>query len=150
MEANQFKQISAKGKLTLLPDINVISVQIDKDQVGEVVAGDAVKIKDVPSDGQVIVEKATAGTDDIFGLVCLSVRKDTYKASEFVKVALDDCAMVMEASGAIAGGAKVAIDPATGKVAEAGVGGSIGRALHKVAADGDLVTVLIKIEAASV
>ena len=147
LESNQFDLKPTKGALTLFPNVNVIDCQLADDQAGVLLAGDPLVIEDVAGD-VIKVKKASAASDKIFGCLAYSVKRNEYAAKDFVRVATDYCAMVCEASAAIAAGADVEIDPATSKVETASSGSVLGMALNKAGADGDLIPVLFKIVAA--
>ena len=66
--SNQFNITNEKGTLTLIPDINVVSVLIDANETATLVPGDAVVLKDIAS-SIMKVEVASALTDDFFGFV---------------------------------------------------------------------------------
>ena len=87
---------------------------------------------------------ATSEADDIFGFLPYEVRKNSYVAGDFIRVASFFGVMKMEASAAIVRGADLEILPAGNKVSTKAGGTSIGRALDIAAADGDLIRVLIK------
>jgi hypothetical protein len=141
--SNQFNITNEKGALTLVLNNNVIDALIAADAVTPLEAGMAVSIKDVS--GKIRVEEATALDSDIFGFVPFDVVTNSRGADEAIKVAFNDCVMVMEASEAIASGAAVQFDPSTKKISALVEGNTkIGYVLGKTAADGDLVNVLIK------
>ena len=144
IESNQFSVLPAKGTLTLFPNWNVVDCQLDDSESGELKAGDPVVVVDAA--GSVIKVKKAAADDKILGCVPYSVKTDKYVAGEMVRVAMDYCCLVMEASAAIASGIEVQIDPATGKVApQTGTNTVLGDALGKASADGDLIPVMIKV-----
>lgn len=141
--SNQFKITNEKGSLTLVLNNNVIDALVASDAVSPLTPGMAVSIKDVA--GKIRVEEATALSSDIFGFVPYDVIENERNANEAVKVAFNDCVMVMEASAAIASGAELQFDPATKKVATLVSGNTkVGYALGKASADKDLINVLIK------
>lgn len=106
-------------------------------------AGDIVKIKDVASP-ITTVEKVTAATDKVFGVVAYdSARKTDYAEGEIVNVAYDYSIVKMEASAAIAAGAEVAAVVDGMKVVTATSGNvAFGEACIKAAA-GELVPVML-------
>ena len=143
IQSNQFGILPKKGTLTLFPNLNLIDCQVES---GTLVVGDAVEIVDVATSGVIKVKKATALTSKFLGCVPYSVKQNDYVVDDMVRVAMDYCAMQMEASAAIGAGANVQFDPATGKVApQASTNTTIGESLGKAAADGDLVVVMIKV-----
>lgn len=142
--SNQFIQSQEKGTLTLVLNNNVIPAIVDANETATLVAGDAVKLKDVSSKIPKI-EKATALTDNIFGFIPYNVITNQYVANEALNVAFNDCVMVMQASAAIAVGVEVQYDPSTAKIAtKVAPNTTIGVILDKATSDGDLVRVLIK------
>ena len=144
MTINQFALKKQKGNLTTAPDWNVLTCKIDAGQVGTLTYGDAVKIKGTAA-GQTTVEKVALATDDMFGFIVYSIRKNSYVAGDYVNVAFTDAVMFMEASAAIASGAPVQYDPTTSKIATQAAGNTtVGIALQKATSTGDLIPVLIK------
>jgi len=142
--SNQFIQSAEKGQLALLESINLLNAKVDTGETETLVPGTAVKIKDVAGP-VIIVEQVDADTDDIFGFVPYSVKKNEYVANDMIKIAFDNTVMIMEAGAAIARGADVEFAVASIKViTSAGVNKVVGKCLSKAAADGDLVAVLIK------
>jgi hypothetical protein len=142
--SNQFNITNIVGALTLLQNNNILSGLVDANESGTLVPGNAVLMKDVASKIPKF-ELATAKTDDIFGFIPSDIRTSEYVLNEPIKVAFNDCVMLMEASAAIAGGADLQYDPATNKVAtRVAPNTTIGKCLDKAAADGDMVRVLIK------
>ena len=142
--SNQFSVLPAKGTLTLFPNVNLVDCEIDASESGTIKAGDPVVIVD--AGGSVIKVKKAAIDDKILGCVPYSIKVDEYEAGDMVRVAMDYCCLMMEASAAIASGIEVQINPATGKVApQAGTNTCLGDALGKAAADGDLIPVMIKV-----
>lgn len=144
MTINQFAIQRQKGNLTTAPDWNVLACKIDSAQVGTLTYGDAVVITGTAA-GQTTVSKAALASDDIFGFVVYSIRKTTFSAGEYVNIAFNDAVMFMEASAAILSGAPVQFDPSTAKIATQASGNTtVGIAIQKASADGDLIPVLIK------
>lgn len=142
--SNQFNQTNEVGALTLLLNNNIFDGLVDADESGTLVPGNAVVMKDVASP-KMKFELATALTDNIWGFVPYDVRIASYVANDVIKVAFNDCVMLMTASAAIATGVELQFDPSTNKVAtKVAPNTSIGFALDKAAADGDLIKVLIK------
>jgi len=142
---NQFKPTSEKGMLDLAINWNQFDCKIDPASVADFTNanGFAVKIVDVAGKS-IMVDLATAAADDIFGFVPYEVKTNSYVAGDFIRVASLSGVMKMEASAAIARGADLEILPTGNKVLTNAGGTSIGRALDKAAADGDLIRVLIK------
>lgn len=142
LESNQFGLKAVKGQLTLAQNFNTFSCVVDADEANPLVVGQAVKIKDVAGD-VITVTKAVA-SDKIFGFIPHNVKKESYLASEMVKVASRDCIMIMEAGGAILSGASLEVVVTGEKViTNAGVNKIVGESLQKASADGDLIKVWI-------
>jgi hypothetical protein len=139
---NQFGMSLEKGLLTLSKD-NLFDVKVDDASVATLVNGAAVKITDT-TDSQITIDLATAAADDIFGFVVYESRKNSHIAGALIRVACTGSVVQMEASAAIARGADLEIVPTGEKVVTQSTGTSIGTALDKAAADGDLIRVLVK------
>lgn len=143
-EMNQFGMTAEKGQLTLAPNWSTLNAQVSENETGTLVHGQAVLIED--ADGaQIPVIAATDATDAVFGFVTFNTRTGGYVAEENVKIAKRGDVMRMEASAAIARGANVEIVVAGQKVATQSAGTTVGVALDKAAADGDLIRVLIEV-----
>lgn len=142
--SNQFTITPVKGQLTGAPNWDTLNCIVDANQASALVPGQAVLIKDVAG-AQIPVEDIAAVGNDIFGFVTYSVKKDSYGAGEQIKIAKDGDIMYMEASAAIARGADVEVVISGNKVATQSAGTTIGKALDKAAADGDLIRVLITV-----
>jgi hypothetical protein len=144
LSSNQFQRSNIKGRLDEILNLNQFRCIVDKDEESTLVPGDAVKIKDVAGT-LIVVEKAAALTDDIFGFVPYSVDKNEYVANDLLQIASRDCVMVMEASAGIARGVSVQFNPATRKVAtKTGTNTAVGISLEKAAADTNLIKVWIQ------
>lgn len=141
--SNQFAQTTEKGLLSEAINHNIFNVRIDPASVATLNGGAPIKIVDVAGE-QIIVDLATAAADDIFGFLPIGIKKNEFVAGDLYEVAINMSVMYMEASAAIARGADLEILPAGVKVVTQSAGTSIGRALDKATADGDLIRVLIK------
>lgn len=142
--SNSFTIDPIKGQLTFDPSFQVLSCQVDSNETGTLVAGQAVVIVDTAG-AQIPVEAVSAATDDIFGVVVASFKVNEYEALDNIKVAISGSTVYMEASAAIARGADVQVVVSGSKVVTASTGTVIGKALDKATADGDLIRVLINI-----
>lgn len=142
--SNQFAMSAEKGQLTLDPNWATLNTQVSVNEAGTLVAGQAVTIEDAAG-AQIPVEAATATTDAIFGFVTYNVRTDSYSAEDQVKIAKNGDVMWMEAGAAIARGADLEAVITGQKVQTQATGTTIGTALDKAAADGDLIRVLITV-----
>jgi hypothetical protein len=144
LTSNQFQRSNIKGRLDEILNLNQFRCIVDASETATLVPGDPVKLKDITGN-LIIIEKATALTDDIFGFVPYSVDKNEYIARDILQIASRDCVMIMEASAAIARGAAVQINFANGKVAtKTGTNTAIGIALEKALADTNLIKVWIQ------
>ncbi len=140
---NQFGMTPVKGDLDLLFQGGVITCSVVSTQVAALVAAQAVKLADdyapVPA-----VASLAADTDSSFGFVIRTVKDQSFPALARLEVALAGSVMLMEASAAIARGAKLEFTSATNKVkTNAGTNPVCGFALDKAAANGDLIRVWI-------
>lgn len=140
---NQFGMTAEKGQVDLsFATNNVLSCIHLATENTALVAGQAVKIVDNYS-GVPTVEATDTIGETPFGFVTYNIKDADYKGGARLSVALRGTAMHMTASAAIARGAKVQYDPATGKVATATTGAVIGWALDKAGADNALIRVVI-------
>jgi hypothetical protein len=146
-DINQQSLTSEKGMLDLAPNDNLFNCRIDPASVATLtnLSGAAFKLLDVA--GQtLVVDLVTAANDTkIFGFLPFEVKKNSYVAGDFIRLAATQCIMIMEASAAIARGASVEIVPTGIKVATLTTGTLVGVALDKAAANGDLIRVAIKV-----
>jgi len=141
--SNQFDQTNEKGALDLAINQNLFDCRIDPASVATITAGAPLKIVDVAGE-RIVVDLATLAADDIFGFMPLEIKKTDFVAGDLIRCAINLSVVVMEASAAIARGADLEIVPTGVKVVTNAGGTSIGRALDKATADGDLIRVLIK------
>lgn len=141
---NQFGMTAEKGQVDLsFATNNVLSCIHLATETTALVAGQAVKIVDNYS-GVPTVEATDAITEVPFGFVTWNVKDADYKGGARLSVARRGTVMHMVASAAIARGANVQYDPATGKVAtKASTNAIVGQALDKAGADNDLIRVEI-------
>ena len=140
---NQFVQTVEKGMLSLNRNYNTIPVKIDDSETGTLVPGQPVKLID-NAGKSILVVKAAADTDDIFGYIPYTRGKNEFLKNESFEIASQGNVLYLEASAAIARGAKVMPVIADHKIATATAGKSvIGIALDKAAADGDLIRVFL-------
>lgn len=138
---NQFEIGKEKGQLDLRFNANTFSCRADS----TLVPGQAVKLVNVAG-GIPNVTAVTADTDEVFGYVTKSTRRDAIAIGDVIEVSLTGNVMYMIAGAAIAPNTKVMYVTASGKVITATGTGKIvsGRAIDKAAADGDLIRVYIK------
>lgn len=144
-DINQQSLTSEKGMLDLAPNDNLFNCRIDPASLSILtnLNGAAFKLLDVA--GQTfVVDLAAADDPNIFGFLPFEVKKNSYVAGDFIRLAATQCIMIMEASAAIARGASVEIVPTGIKVATLTTGTLVGVALDKAASNGDLIRVAIK------
>jgi len=142
LNQNQFIQTPVKGMAGLLPAAKVVSAVVDSTSAGGLVAGQAVKLVDSAGGVPKVVECA-ADSDQTFGFIVYNMKNTTFEVGDALEIdtGFDDV-MYMEASAAIARGAKLMIVITGQKVATATSGKPIiGWAFDKAAADGDLIRV---------
>lgn len=142
--SNQFSMALNKGQLTLSQNWDTLNCVISANEAATLVNGQAVLLVDEAS-VQLPVENVAAVTNAIFGFIPYSTKTNEYVAGDSVKVAKNGDVMVMEASAAIARGAALEIIISGNKVVTKTSGTTIGVALDKAAADGDLIRVLITV-----
>lgn len=141
-ELNQFEQSTEKGVLDKNRNYNLFDAKVASGSGNTLTGGTAVVIQDEA--GKVLtIDKAAAITDDIFGIVLYESRKNSFVADDFVRIAFNNSVVNMEASAAIAKGAALEVVLTGDKVATQSTGTTIGRALDKASADGDIIRVLI-------
>lgn len=145
---NQFIQTPEVGYVDLNAGINNVLTCVHlAGQTTPLVAGQAVKLADnytaIPS------VQASAITEVAFGVVTVNVKDKDVPAEARVEIARTGTTVFMVASAAIARGADVQYNPATNKVAtRATTGATLGQALDKAAADGDIIRVTVNPAAA--
>ena len=145
-QLNQFKPTSEKGMLDLAVNWNLFDCRIDPASVADLSDLNGAAFKAVGVAGKSIMVDLVADTTDadIFGFVPYEVKKNSYAAGDFIRVAASYGVMKMEASAAIARFADLEVVVAGKKVATQATGTVIGKALDIATADGDLIRVLIK------
>ena len=139
---NQFAQSVTKGQVDARHlGGSALPVEVDASQATPLVPGQCVKIVDSAGGVPKVVASAAA-TDDVLGVVAYDLRRPTLAAGQDLEILTDGAVVYMEASGAIARGARVMEVIAGSKVAPVSTGNmTIGRALDKAAAAGDLIRV---------
>lgn len=143
MSPNQFVQAPFLGMLDLRFNAQTMAAEIDSSEAGEIVAGQAVKIVD-SAGGIPKVIKCAADSDEVFGFVNYDIKSKKYVALDKCEISQAGNVMYLQATGAIARGARVTLDVTSiGGVAEL-VGSSgdriVGFALDK-ASGGQLLRV---------
>lgn len=146
--SNQFTQTPVLGQLSMVPNPSLMSVKIDPSSVAtKLQAGQAVKIVDVQAN-EIIVDQA-AITDTKFGVIVYNPKKNVYAAGDTVEIAINGSVVFLEASAAIARGAKVQLDPTgptVATLASLGTNTMVGVCLDKPTGSGQLTRVLIRCE----
>lgn len=142
--SNSFTIDPVKGQLDLDPNFGTYSCQVSTNEAGTVTPAEAVVLEDAAGE-QIPVLAATATTDAIFGFVTQNFKVNEYTALDQIKIAGDGTIMHMEAAAAVARGAELEYVVSGKKVQTQATGTTIGIALDKAAADGDLIRVLIKL-----
>lgn len=140
---NQFNQTPQKGDVDLITSTGAtLTVRLASGSA-TVVPGEAVKIVDSTSKVPEVTA-LTADTDSSFGFVLRNFKDEDREAGENLEIGIAGQVVYLEAGAAIARGAGVEVDASTKKViTSAGTNPIVGTALDKVAADGDLIRVLI-------
>lgn len=145
---NQFAQTALLGMVDLPYNYNTISVQIDSSQVGNLVAGQAVKMYEAGDAGGIPkVVACTADNDEVLGFINYNIKNKSFSAGMACEISMAGNVMFLQATGAIARGRQVTLDiTSIGGVAQA-VGSSgdkiVGFSLDKVSG-GQLVRVQLK------
>jgi hypothetical protein len=141
---NQFLQTPEKGYLDLQTGLNNVITCVHKaGEATALTAGTAVKIVDsytsIPA-----VESCDADTEIPFGFVVNNIKDTDFPAEARLEVALAGTVMFMVAGAAIARGANVSFQVATGKVITQATTDTItGQALDKAAGDNSVIRVTI-------
>lgn len=134
-----------KGRLDLQANIDSLSCIIDSTQNTAIKAGTPVKVVTTSAKLPHIV--AAASGDLILGFLRQSPRKDSFVAGDVVEVSYGGDVMYLEADAAIDAGSPVNVSDFTDyAVAAPGstTGSTIGFALEKATAAGQLVRVLLR------
>ena len=134
-----------KGRLDLQANIDSLSCIIDSTQATAIKAGTPVKVIATSSKLPHIV--AAASGDLILGFVKHSPRKESFAAGEVVEVSYGGDVMYLEADAAIDAGVPVNVtdftDMAVAKIGTS-AGSTVGFALEKATAAGQLIRVLLR------
>lgn len=143
--SNQLVQAPVKGQMDLRYNPSVIACEVSSTEAGTLVPGQGVTIVD-SAGGIPKVIAAAADTSDVFGFVVWNARKESFVAGDQIEVAaFRNNVMYLEASAAIARGAKFMIVVSGSKIATAtGTGKKVvGRTIDKASANGDLIRCLV-------
>jgi hypothetical protein len=142
---NQFRQTPMIGQLDMLVNNNVLACRIYSGSVATVLtAGQAMKLVDQV--GEIPVIDIAAVTDKVFGFIVHNMKGDTFVKGDVVDLALKDSVMYMQASAAIARGAKVQVDvtgPTVATLTSLATNCQVGISLDKPSAAGAMTRVLI-------
>lgn len=149
LSPNQFSQTPEVGYLDLQTGLNNVYSAVHK--AGEATAlipGQPVKLVDsltpIPA-----VEACDADTEIPWGLVVRNLKDADFPANARLEVARAGTVMFLTAGAAIARGANVSYQVATGKViTQASTDTITGQALDKATADGQIIRVIINPAAA--
>ncbi len=142
--SNQLGFTPEKGLISGAPSWDALSCLVSENEAGTLVAGQAVVLEDAAGK-QIPVLAATATTDAIFGFVPHNVKTDSYSALDQVKVSKANDIIYLEANAAIARGAELEVVITGSRVQTQATGTTIGVALDKAAAAGDLIRVLLSV-----
>lgn len=144
---NAFALAPLKGDTSLPRTGMVISAMVKSDEAVPIVAGQAVKLVD-SAGGVPVITALTATTDAAFGVALYNIKNQSYAANAALEIGMRNTVVWMEAAGAIARGAFVQFNYATNKVSlNLGLNPTLGVAMDKATADGDLIRVLLDIPA---
>lgn len=143
-QPNQFAQSTIVGMVDLPFSTDTISVQIDASEAGSLLPGQAVKIVD-SSGGVPKVIACSADTDEVFGFLNYNIKNAVFRAGMAAEISQAGNVMFLQASAAIARGAKVVSKVATaggvGPISGAGGENIVGYALDKASAAGDIIRI---------
>jgi hypothetical protein len=140
---NQFAQTSALGAVDLAFSFNTKSAVINPNSVSTnpIQAGTVVKLIPGAVPG-LIVDVAAAG-DKPYGVIVLSLKKNTYVAGDAVEIACKGDVIHLETSAAVNRNDLVQNDPTGPTIATKTTGATLGRALGQVSGTGMLIRVEI-------
>lgn len=142
LETNQFALQTVKGQLDMQVPGNTLSCVVSASQATPLIAGQAVKLED-SAGGPPKVLSLAADTDKVFGFVARNLKDQDRVANEPVEITFTGAVMYMEASAAIARGAKVEVVRTGDKVlTSAGTNPVVGWAMDKAVAAGDLIRIV--------
>ena len=144
---NQFAQTALVGQPDWTVNQNIVSAKIYTSSSGGalLVAGNAVKLKDIAGD-MPVVDLVTGVTDTPWGVLIHRMKGDTFTAGQIVEVALSGSTVFMQASAATTRGNRLQLDPAgptVANLASLGTNASIGTGIDKAAASGDMIRVYV-------
>jgi hypothetical protein len=132
-----------KGQITQVSEgvqYNTEYVIINKNSVATFNFGTVVKVIGI-SNGALVVDKATASTDVIYGVIAYEKTNSMLVAGARCTILKGNAKIVVEASGVITLGQSVEIVPTGDKVAVKTTGTKYGIARTESLADGDLIVI---------
>ena len=147
MKLNQLQETPVKAGLSAITNASTLSAQIDPASTATIVAGDLVKF--THSDGNtIVVDKAAATDQNPLGFVLYSVKKNSYKPGDAIEVALPGSVLWLESYGVIERGYPVEYRASGSRVTRCvGSNEMVGQALDNATATGQLIRVLVLIQA---
>ena len=142
---NVFKPKNQKGDVVFKDFGLRIEAKIASTETGTLVPGTVVKLVDVSGDKPAVA--IAAASDTPFGVVQYEAKKNSYTyaagADNSITIASFASVIKLEASAAIAAGAKVEYVPTGAKVVTNSTGVAFGKALDKATASGDIIKVMV-------
>jgi hypothetical protein len=139
---NAINQSSNKGEIKGVPNPNTVSCMILSTSTNSLVAASPVKL--VVATGNELIVDLAGNTDSVFGFIIYGPKRNKWKKSDRVEVALSGSVMEMESGGAFNRGQILEFLPAgTQVIAWGGSNAHIGRALDTATGPNQLVRVLI-------
>jgi hypothetical protein len=106
---NQFQQSTYIGMPDLLINQDTIACQVDASQVTPLLSGQAVKVVD-SAGGVPKVVACAADTDDVFGFINFNIKDRLYAAGARCEISQTGNVLWLQATTAVARGARVCLD----------------------------------------
>ena len=148
LNQNQFAQTPVIGEQDLTVNQNIVEARIWASSVSAapLVAGQAFALVDQP--GSLPIVDVAAITAKAWGVAIHNMKGDTFVKGQAIELALVGSTIYLETAGAIARGARVQLTPTgpTITTATLGTNASIGYAVDKATATGQLIRVYIQPE----
>lgn len=108
LNQNQTFQTPMLGQVTMDPQPNTVSAQIDPSSTAAVItAGQTVKLTTTAS-SQILVDVCSSATDVVFGVIAYNMRKNSYVPGDIVEVVGQLGILMLETSAAVNRGQLVA------------------------------------------
>lgn len=146
LNINQFSQTTVAGEPDSQFSGSVVSARVSANQATALVAGQAVKIENSGGQGLPNVLATANIEDDVWGVVLRNLKDQSFAAGKTLEIGRDGTVVYLTASGAIARGAPVQIDPTAFTVAAwNGFGSVIGEAYDQAVNNGDLIRVWLRL-----